>query len=265
MGNGLKFGFGLVCLLGACSSTETTPDPNATVSSFCENWGKQACPPDVVLTCSGADKVDATLTEACVNKQQVFCEGLLPAKGFSSEKATQCLIAVKEAYSHPRLNAAQIATVRHRGVPCNQLVKGAQGAGESCASDDDCDTVKNYLCVLKSGVGTCQIPTTVEAGDPCDAPGAACKTGYYCGVDEACVKSKDPGKSCAASFECDTGLECTGGKCVTRVDPASCTEDNDCTTNVCDIPVGASTGMCVSTITLAASTRICEDLRGNVQ
>ena len=266
MGQGLKFSLVVLCLLGAggCSSTTTEADPNANVNGFCENWAKAACSPNVVLACSGADKIDATLTDACVSSQQAFCKGLLPAKGYSSENASQCLSAVKTAYSDARLSALDIATVRHRGDPCNHLIKGTQGKGDSCLSDDDCDTLRNYLCVVKSGEGSCQIPTLVENGDPCSAPGDACNPGYYCGVDEACVKSKDVGKPCAADFECATGLACTGDptpKCTARVSAENCMKDDDCTTNVCDIPVNSSTGRCVSSITLSTSTSVCEDLQ----
>ena len=71
------------------------------------------------------------------------------------------------------------------------------------------------------------------------------------------------GKACDADFECATGLVCdpATSKCTVRVSAESCTQDNDCTTNVCDIPSGLSTGRCVSAITLASSTGICEDLR----
>jgi hypothetical protein len=264
MRQGLKFSFVLLCLLSfGCSSTEDAPDPNGTVSGFCGNWAKAACSSAVVLACSGADKVDAELTDSCVMSQRIFCEGLLPGKGFSSDKAAQCLTAVQSAYKDARLTSAEIATVRHRGDPCNHLIKGPQGKGESCTMDDDCNTLQNYLCVFKSGQGSCQIPTVVAPGDPCSAPGDACDVGYYCGVDEACVKSKDVGKTCAANFECATGLVCDSdtAKCVARVSAESCTQDDDCTTNVCDIPVNSESGRCVSAITLSASTGVCEDLR----
>jgi hypothetical protein len=264
-GKGLKFSFLLLCLLGVggCSSTEDAPDPNATVSGFCGNWAKAACSSAVVQACAGAEKADATLTDACVVSQRVFCEGLLPAKGYSSQKATQCLSAVQNAYKDARLTALEIATVRHRGDPCNHLIKGPQGSGESCAIDDDCDTLKNYLCVMKSGSGTCQVPKLVDNGDSCSAPDSACNPGYYCGIDEACVKSKAVGKTCAADFECETGLVCDPDttKCVAKVSAEKCMKDDDCTTNVCDIPVGSSSGMCVSAITLSASSGVCEDLR----
>lgn len=263
MGQGLKFSFVLCFLLGTggCSSTEMEPDPNATVSGFCGNWAKAACSDSVVLACSGADKVDAALTDHCVLSQRDYCETLLPPKGYSSQFATQCLNAVKAAYSDGKLDADEIATVRHRGAPCNHLIKGAQAAGDLCGSDDECDTLKNYLCVFKSGEGRCQIPTLVDAGKSCSALGATCSTGYYCGVDEACVESKGEGDKCTDTFQCDTGLECTASKCVARKAPTSCTQDQDCPSNVCDIPAMSDSGGCVSKITLAFSTGLCENLR----
>ena len=260
---GLKFSFVLLYLLGAssCSSTEDAQDPNATVSGFCGNWAKAACSSAVVEACAGVEKADASATDSCVMTQRVFCEGLLPTRGYSSLKATQCLNAVQNAYKDARLTAEEIDIVRHRGEPCNHLIKGPQGEGESCASDDDCDTLKDYVCVMKNGEGSCQIPTLVANGNSCTAKGAACNPGYYCGVDEACVQSKAVGKTCAADFECQTGLVCDAEKCSEKVSPAKCTQDDDCTTNVCDIPVNSTSGMCVSMITLSASSGVCEDLR----
>jgi|GEM_PF-449472 len=238
-------------------------DPNATVSAFCENWAKAACSDNVVLACSGATKVDASLTDHCVISQRALCEALLPAKGYSSRFASQCVNAVKTAYSDARLTAQEIATVRHRGDPCNHLVKGAQGAGEACVSDDDCDTLKNYQCISKSGAGSCQLPTVVDNGDSCAAPGSVCHVGYYCGADETCVPSKAVGKTCVADFECASGLVCdpNSATCTARVSADRCAIDDDCTTHVCDIPVGSSQGRCVASITLAASAGICQDLR----
>ncbi len=219
-------------------------DPNATVGSFCENWAKAACSANVVLACSGAAKIDAALTDACVNRQRGFCEGLVPAKGYSSQFASQCLNAVKRAYSDARLTAPETATVRHRGDPCNHLIKGTQGAGESCSSDDDCDTLENYLCVSKTGEGSCQIPTVVDNGDSCAAPSATCHVGYYCGLDDTCVPSKTAARSALPISECATGLDCDpdSATCTARVSAVHCSKDDDCATAVCEIPVHSSEG-----------------------
>ena len=258
----MKFSFVLVSLLvglGACSSKEDSADPYATPATFCAAWGKAACSAKPVLACSGAEKVDDMLTQSCIFSQTAFCEGLLPTTGYNSQQASTCLSAVQNAYSDGVLKAAEIATVRHRGEPCNHLLKGPQGVGEDCTSDDDCNTLKNYVCVFKSGVGTCQIPAVVMNGTSCAAPEAACNPGFYCGTDEACVQSKAAGKACAATFECATGFDCdaTTSKCTARVSQDSCTKDDDCATNVCDLPAG----LCVSSIMLSPSEGLCRDLR----
>ncbi|HET7539646.1 MAG TPA: hypothetical protein VFK05_07235 [Polyangiaceae bacterium] len=267
MGNRLGFGCILWVLsaISGCSSTETVFDPNASVSSFCGNWAKAACSDETVLACSGAAKVDAALTDSCVTSQRLFCEGLVPRTGYSSLKATQCLNAVQAAYKDARLSAEEVLTVRHLGEPCNHLIKGPQRAAESCSKDDDCNTLDNYLCVMKGGQGSCQIPTMVDNGTSCAAPDAACNPGFYCsgGDDPNCVQSKALGKTCSADFECAAGLVCDSdtNKCSARVSPESCSKDDECATSVCDIPVNSSTGRCVSAITLSASSGICEDLR----
>lgn len=252
----------LMAGLAGCSSTDANSDPNSNVTKFCENWGKAACSSAVVLACSGADKLTDALTQTCIDKQQAFCEGLLPSNGYSSAEAQQCLNAVKDAYSNAVLTAKEVSTVRHRGDPCNHLIKGPQSKGGSCSSDDDCDTVHDYLCIAKSGEGSCQIPSVVANGTSCEAPEASCNLGFFCDGSN-CVQSKASGKACNADFECATGLSCDPdtSKCTARVSQTECTKDDDCTTNVCSIPSGASTGRCVDKIILAPSEGICEDLR----
>jgi hypothetical protein len=254
---------GLIACLGACSAKDT-PDPYATVTDFCAAWGKEACNVNVVNHCSGMDTT-AALTETCVEKQQAFCEGLVPTTGYSSAQAQVCLDAVGKAYSDATLSAAEISTVRHLGEPCNHLIEGPVAKGDACTVDDDCDTVHNVQCVLKDGVGTCVIPSLVANGTSCAAPGAACMPGFYCG-DDNCIQSKASDAKCMATYECATGLECTGldadagsatGKCTARVSQSACTQDDDCTTNVCE----PATGMCVSSIFLSPAEAVCGDLR----
>jgi hypothetical protein len=253
---------GLSLALAACSSKDTPPDPYATATQFCQAWGQAACTSQAVLACSGEDTLTDALSKACVDSQEIFCEGLLPATGYSSAQASSCLSAVQQAYGDGKLTALEIATVRHRGSPCNHLIKGAQPAGGTCLRDDDCDTLQDYLCVTKDGEGSCQIPTLADNGTSCDAPGATCNPGFYC--DGNCVQSKAVGGKCATDVECDTGLICDPAalKCIAPGKPGSCTKDEDCTTgNVCDIPVGAMSGMCVKSIPLGPSESVCEDLR----
>ncbi len=263
----MKFNFIVLSLLVAatsCSSNDVSRDPNGTRAMFCENWGKAACSSTVVAHCSGTDTDSLTdeLTQACIASQRAFCENLVP-EGYSSAQAPSCLDGVAQAYSDGTLSAREVATVRHRGEPCNHLIKGPAGVGESCTSDDDCDTLQNYLCVLKSGVGGCEIPMLVDNGTSCAAADAACNPGFYCDGDN-CVQSKPANGRCEDSFECAAGLECAldTKKCAVRVDQKECTRDGDCpASRVCDIAAGADTGTCVTSIILTSTDKLCLDLR----
>jgi hypothetical protein len=257
----MKFCAIVLCLVAGvagCSSKASEPDPNATVSGFCEGWGKAACSTTVVSHCSGVDTTAVTpdLTSACVTSQQMFCEGLVP-DGYVSTQAETCLSEVKRAYADGTLSALEVATVRHLGAPCDHLIKGKQSKDGLCTTDNDCDTVDNYLCVMKSGVGACEIPKVVDNGTSCAAPDAACNPGFYCD-GEHCVQSLDVDQKCAGTFECGSGLACddTTGTCVQRVNGV-CQTDDECATNVCDLPVGK----CVSSIILSPAEGVCQDLQ----
>ncbi|MEO6602255.1 MAG: hypothetical protein ABIQ16_20405 [Polyangiaceae bacterium] len=258
----LSFGLlGLTVALGACSSKDEPPDPFGTVSQFCLAWGQSACTPETVLACSG-DTSDA-LTQACVATQEQFCEGLVPSTGYSSAQVASCLSAVQAAYSDGRLTAAEIATVRHRGAPCDHLIKGAQAKGGTCTQNDDCDTLSNYQCIIKGDTGTCQIPVRVENGTPCDAPDATCNAKFYCDGSN-CVAIKAVGANCKATLECDPAAVCDPDTmvCKTRVSSTSCKLDSDCAVDtVCDVPAGSTTGKCLKTIQLSPSEKLCQDLQ----
>ncbi|MES1175361.1 MAG: hypothetical protein ABUL62_13655 [Myxococcales bacterium] len=255
----MKSSFVLLVLavgIGACSSKEEAPDPYATVGQFCQAWAQSACTTETVQACTG-DSTDA-LTKACVATQAHFCEGLLPTTGYSSAQAVSCLNAVQAAYSDGRLTAAEIATVRHRGEPCNHLIKGPQAKGGTCTQDDDCDTLSNYQCIIKGDSGTCQIPMIVANGTACDAPDATCNPKFYC--DGNCVALKTVGAKCAADAECDPALICdpATSKCDTKVAPDECTQDSDCVNgSVCD----TSVSKCLKSIQLSPSEDLCNDLQ----
>ncbi len=264
---GLRMKFSVICLglavaLGACSAKDQPADPYATVAGFCEGWAKVACNSTVVKNCAGVDTQTDELTQGCIASQATFCEGLIPTAGYSSEQASVCLAAVRSAYADGKLSAADIAIVRHRGEPCNHLIKGPQDKDGDCTTDDDCDTLKNYVCVLKGSAGSCEIPTVVDNGDSCKALDAACKDGHYCDTGSHCVQSSDVGDACTDTYECLSGLDCDADtqKCAERVDPAKCMADGDCVSGVCDIASGASTGKCVSQITLTQTDSLCGDL-----
>jgi hypothetical protein len=267
----MKFSATWLCLLAglaACSS-KSKDDPFATATQFCEAWGQAACSPTTVAACAGLGPGDdvAAATKTCIASQQAFCEGLVP-DGYVSTQASVCLNAVQQAYSDGTLTATEIATVRHLGDPCNHLITGPSAAGDSCSEDIDCDTVNDYSCVLKSGVGACAIPVVVDNGTSCKAADATCNANFYCD-GKNCVESGALSDSCAHDYECGMGLVCDSDKssstvltCITPVDQTMCKEDSDCTKNkICHIASGLDTGRCGTSIILASTDQLCESLR----
>lgn len=254
----LSFVFlGLVICVGACSSKEEAPDPYATVGQFCLAWGQNACTPEAVLACAGDST--AASTQKCVSSQETLCEHLVPTTGYSSTQALTCLNAVRTAYSDGKLSAMEIAIVRHRGDPCNHLIKGPQGVGETCNTDDDCDTLQNYQCVVKPDKSTCQIPKAVAGGKSCTGDDVICEDGNYCN-GRNCVAFTDLGDSCTGDVECGPGYVCDPDQavCTAKVSANKCTSDSDCTSDAaCDLPAGK----CLKNIQLSPSEMLCQDLQ----
>jgi hypothetical protein len=259
------FLLGFIACVGGCSAKQPS-DPYATVLDFCEAWGKTACNVTVVKNCAGVTAATTALTDACVEKQQTFCEGLVPTSGYSSAQAQTCLDAVHAAYADATLTGAEITTVRHLGDPCDHLIKGPAAEGASCTQDSDCDTTKNVQCVMKGGVGTCVIPMVVANGTSCAAPSASCMPGFYCGTGNFCVQSVAVGGDCASDSACATGLICKGieadagtttGKCAAPGNATGCTTDSDCTPMACE----TATGKCVASIILSPAEALCGDLQ----
>src|SRR5688572_29251410 len=137
----------------ACSEDE----PAETREGFCNRWAQAACSDDVVSACQAAD------VDACRLSQEEFCLDLVPEDGFVDDRADACINAVRGAYSDADLTAAELETVLRLGAPCDSLVRGPRGVGESCTSRLDCDAPAGFDCVFKGSddTGTCQEPVVV--------------------------------------------------------------------------------------------------------
>lgn len=258
------FLLGFVACVSGCSA-KTHSDPNATVSDFCEAWGKAACNATVVKNCAGEAMATDPLTQACIEKQQTFCEGLVPTTGYNSAQAQTCLDAVGAAYADATLTGEEVAVVRHLGEPCNHLIKGSHAEGTTCNTDDDCDTTTNVQCVTKNGVGTCVIPMVVANGTSCAAPAASCMQNFYCD-GRNCVESAALGEACVDSTQCAATLTCQGadpdagttsGNCAAPGNATGCVTDSDCTPDACE----TATGKCVASIILSPAEALCADLQ----
>jgi hypothetical protein len=248
--------------VAACSSDEPGPKTSAedalrTEALFCNAWAKAACNDDVVSNCDEVDKA------TCVQHQAAFCQGLIPF-GYSPKRAQECLDAVKAAYADAELEADELDTVLHLGGDCSHLVAGVNVAGESCSEPTDCNTVKDYSCVIKAGeqTGTCQIPMVQANGEACDADAMVCNDEAYCDGYNCLVKRKT-GKACtydamcAAGDRCDIPTDSTDGSgtCGPKLDlKQACTADAECASDIC------LAGKCTSKVVLTSESSLCVDL-----
>jgi hypothetical protein len=187
-------------LLGSgCGSdrkrTAIEADPLASVTGFCQEWGKRACSAPVVEACLATDAT------ACANQQALFCVSLLPP-GYASDNAKACLDAVGAAYSNATLTAKEYDTVINLGPPCDKLIEGPGVAGSPCRATSECNTLDNLVCVSKPGAeGSCQVPVIQGGGRSCVEAFHQCAPGFYCNGSN-CIEGPAEGQPCSAQVPC---------------------------------------------------------------
>jgi len=248
-------------LFSACSSDEPGPGAGGnklrTEVGFCTEWARVACHPNVLDACESDE-------DGCNERQQTFCEDLVPS-GYGSTHATDCILAVKTAYSDATLTAEESNVVHHLGGDCARLVDGGRVEGDTCTDSFECDTIHDYECVIKPGesTGTCQVPSVVGGGDRCDDPEIVCEEGYYCD-GRNCVAVSLVDEPCTGDTMCEAGHTCviatgeTEGTCQPKLalrDP--CTVDSECASNFC---VDGATQTCREDVDLSLDTPFCADL-----
>lgn len=249
----------LLAILGSVASCENSDEnPALTRDSFCQQWAERACNEQVVSACQAKD------AESCRVTQKAFCLDLVP-KEYSSEKARECLDAVGAAYSDADLTGPELNTVLRLSSPCNKLIKGPAGNGESCAEDRQCNGPAGYSCILKGDAteGRCEIPETVGAGLRCSADAQVCDRGFFCDGSN-CIAVKVAGEHCGNQVECGDAALCTSeGVCTARLAVGSpCTSDEQCLSNLCYELGGSGSGpTCVDRLRLSPSEPVCQELR----
>lgn len=259
----------VAALLPGCSDTVSGPadqgDPLGSVSKFCAAFARLACNDRVVSGCSAADAA------ACQGAQATFCEGLLPSAGYTSEAAKACLAAVEAAYADAVLTPAEVAVVRELAAPCDQLVAGEVEPGGSCTSRWDCDTLEGFSCVRAPGAtsGSCQVPEERGGGQSCGLPQQTCAAGFYCN-GSYCIERGQAGAACSPEVPCGEALICSGGgvdggaggTCVVKATTGSaCGEGGECSSGLCAMAAGSTSGVCVDKAQLTPTEPLCNDLR----
>jgi len=253
-----------LCLPLACTTEEDPPDPLATPAGFCDAWAESACQPDVIKYCN------AKSVDSCKSTQGDFCREILP-DNYVSTHAKDCLNAVKDAYRDAELSPDELQVVLHLAAPCDRLSKGTRTGGQSCSSNDECNTADGFACVKKHGAaeGTCGKPEVIGRGDACDGPSQICEENYYCGAEDSCIAYKRTGGVCDGDYQCKPTDYCVKdsadaetGTCELLADlDETCSSDADCQSGYCVTEAGAATGVCASTIRLSRMEPLCESLR----
>lgn len=244
---------GYLAFLGGCSDSKSSGTSTNTREGFCQSWAKAACNEKVVTACAGSG-AEAT---GCQTTQEGIC---LSAVGetYDPTNAKACLEAVKKAYGDAKLTRADVDVLELKAGPCAELFVGTKGEGNSCTSDAQCDTVSGYRCVGESP--TCQIPTEVGGGGKCTDPAAICASGFYCDGTN-CLEAVGLNGSCVDE-PCSDELICLAGTCSAKTaDFQDCTSNEQCQSGLCDIPKGASSGLCVTSFDLGVTSNTCTTLR----
>lgn len=251
------------CTIEASGPKDTVDPSIRNQSAFCTTWAKAACNDEVVANCNEVD------TATCVLNQSAFCQTLVPEVGYSPSQAQDCIDAVKAAYADAALDSDELQLVLRLGGACSHLIVGPAKQGEACTQDTDCDTTRNYSCVIKGGdaTGTCQIPVIQPNGAPCDGLAMVCGGGAYCDAESGdnCLVTKAKGKSCTYDGMCADGLRCDipddstdgTGTCDDKLaNRAACSDDADCAAGICR----SDTLICTSRVVLTGVDPICQSL-----
>ena len=243
----------------ACGSSKSrSGNIYGTEEQFCQQWAKAACNSKVVSACAAAT------VESCVEKQSAYCLGSVPPY-YSSKHAKACIDKVKAAYADAKLTADEVAIVRDLGAPCDKLNSGPKDLGAACEASDEGDSLKELVCIAKSGPssGTGQVPKDVGGGFSCTAPDELCAKGFYC--DGAnCIAKKGDGAACSEELPCLEDFLCVGATgaqtCVAKGGTAaSCSENFQCLSGICAKPATGS-GKCVDSVVLTPTDPVCQSL-----
>ncbi|MCA9646095.1 MAG: hypothetical protein KC492_35640, partial [Myxococcales bacterium] len=237
---------GYLAFLGACSDTKSSGNSLSGRDGFCQSWANAACNDAVVKACSGdgADPADCQATQSAACLSAV-------GDSYDSTNAKSCIDAVKKAYQDAKLSRADVDVLELKSGACAELFKGTKEEGDSCSNDAECDTISGYRCIGESP--TCQIPAEVGGGGKCSDPAAVCASGFYCDGTN-CLQAVGVGQSCVDE-PCTEDLLCLAGTCTAKTaDVQDCSKNDDCQSGLCDVPRGASTGLCVTSFDLAVTS-----------
>lgn len=245
--------FSLLTVATGCSDDNT---PELTESTFCEQWGEEACSAEPVSRCEAED------VEACQTSQAAFC-GTLLVGTFDDRNASSCLSAVRRAYADGDLDGNEMKLVLRLEGACGQIMRGSADEGESCSRDKDCDAPAGFQCLLKGTetTGSCEdVATIAGGGDDCTALDTVCEEGRYCDGSN-CLTGKAVSSACTVDRECALEAFCQDGACVEKLAVSvDCASDSQCAEGVC-YDFGEDGKKCSARAILTRTDPLCDNLR----
>jgi hypothetical protein len=160
------------------------------------------------------------------------------------------------------LTSDEAAVVLRLGGECAKLVDGGREEGDTCTESSQCDTIRDFECVIKPGgsTGSCQVPEVMGGGERCDGDEVVCEDGFYCD-GRNCLAVSLASEPCTSDAMCGSDHTCliptdeSEGTCEAKLalrDP--CTSDYQCESTFC------VNGTCRSFVDLSLDTPFCADL-----
>jgi hypothetical protein len=257
-----------VSLIQCSKAEEPVKYPDA--ASYCTGRAQAECSDTVVTNCVAASK------DACVTARKSACTSdinpsVLAGLTYNSARAEACVNEVASAYANAVITSDENKAINDA---CGLVFSGSAAKGAACSADADCKQSDNLRCVVHAATatvspdggtaeGTCQVPTTVGAGQSCSAAEAVCVDGFHCGSTSHCDADGEIGESCSAVAPCDATLKCaSNGLCAAKLadnQPCSVTNPGECASGMCI--AGATVTVCASSWVLSLSEPFCATMQ----
>jgi hypothetical protein len=255
---------GFAALFTQCSaSTPDAPPPPKfpDADAFCTGWAQAECSDTVIQVCLAPGK------GACLAARQTKCTAVIVSPEtqlghtYDNTKAEGCVNAVAAAYADARLTSEEQAAI---DTACALVFSGTVARNSACTVDADCKQADGLKCVVHaaplaeggaSASGTCQVPVSATAGQPCSAVDAVCVDGFHCGTTSHCDANGAANEACSQGVPCATGLKCgSANVCEPKIaDGNACTKGSECAHGIC----AEGANLCASIMQLSSAEQFC--------
>jgi hypothetical protein len=245
-----------------------------TEADFCQALATVDCGQATVDACYGANDTSIDMdTQLCITARSTPERCNPQGLPYNSTYAQDCVDAHTNVYQNsPNLPSLDPGLLQAMTQACEGVFNKGGAHGATCTADTDCavipavEMMAGYSCVFHKGMGTCQIPNPVNAGDTCTNPADQCPDGYSCqagGTGEYCIANPGAGQACGPGITCGSSMsplrcDTTTKLCATQLgDNSPCKDPSDCAGGFCILT--SSGGLCSHTYTLAFGSPTCAD------